>query len=112
MDIPEDCEFAYIVNHEAWYAEATNDVRHPSVMVQAAAFEGGVAWEFKVDEHNFGRQTAIQVCVFDDAFVAYRQVPEFFAALVEEKPDSLAGLRKILDRLGAKDRTARANPYS
>jgi len=111
--VPDDARFAYIVRHEAYYWSAIKgfDDRH-SLMVQAAANDGGVYWEFQVDEYPEINCGAIRVCVFGDAFAAYAQIPGFFASLVAERPSSLDELRTILDRLGAVDLTDRTDPHA
>lgn len=106
MNLPEDCRFAYVVNHEAWWYSVLKDEK-PGIMVMAAHNEGGVAWEFEAGEMVLGGESAVKIHMFNDSFDAFTQVPEFFAALAEEKPGTLDGVRTILDRLGAVDRTAR-----
>lgn len=107
LAMPDGCFFAYVISKEAWYADV---VRAPEVNVSASAEDGGVAWEFSVEEVDLGSHTAIRVKVFDDAFAAFEQVPGFFAALAAEKPLTLAEIVGILDRLGARDTTERVNP--
>jgi hypothetical protein len=105
--LPEDCHLAYIVSHEAWYANAMPE-RHPEINVVAAADGGGCAWEFMVEEVDLGSGgTPIRVKVFDDAFAAFEEMPEFFASLAAEKTGTLDGVRSILDRMGAVDETDR-----
>jgi len=106
MAVPDDCRFAYIVNQEAWYSKVLTD-EPKEIMVMAAADDGGVAWEFGVEERVLGGETVVQLHPFNDAFDAFAQIPDFFAALAEEKPSTLDGVRGILDRLGAVDRTER-----
>ena len=105
--LPEDCHLAYIVSHEAWYANALPD-RHPEINVMAAAEGGGCAWEFTVEEVDLGnRNPAVRVKVFDDAFAAFGQIPEFFASLVAEGVTTLDEVRSVLDGMGAADETER-----
>lgn len=107
--LPEDTHLAYVISHEAWYANSIPD-RNPEINVMASAEGGGVAWEFTVEEVDLGSSgPAIRVKVFEDAFAAFTQLPEFFALLAAEKTDTLDGVRGILDRLGAVDETERAN---
>ena len=82
MQLPEDCRLAYIVSHEAWYARSMPD-RQPEMSVMAAAEGGGCAWEFTITEADFENRGMhpISVRLFDDAFAAFAQIPEFFAAL-------------------------------
>ena len=107
--LPEDTHLAYVVTHEAWYANALPD-RCPEINVMAAAEGGGVAWEFTVEEVDLGSSgPAIRVKVFDDAFAAFAQIPQFFAVLASEGVASLRDVRATLDGMGAADETERRN---
>jgi hypothetical protein len=110
--LPEDCHLIYTVSHEAWYARHPGIVDQPQIMVSASSDEGGCAWEFGVNEHDFGtgHGRAIRADVFDDAFAAFAQIPEFFAALAAEKIGTLDEVRALLDRMGAVDQTDRRDP--
>ena len=116
MNIPPDTRFAYAVTHEAWYCTAIRTHDRQSVLIQAAADGGGVAWEFIVEqvEHfqidNLGCGPALRLKMFDDAWDAFVQVPEFFSALQAKRPQHLTALREILDEIGAVDITARTDP--
>lgn len=115
MPIPDDCHLAYVVSGEAWYADVTSSVRDekPELMVQAATRNNeGVAWEFGVREHQFsGGSYAVRVEMFGDAFIAWQQIPELFAALAEGEFNRLDEVRELLDKLGAVDQTDRVGPY-
>lgn len=105
--LPADCFLAYYVHHEARYAAVPGVPQsEPHPMVAAQSTGGGCAWEFKVSEHDIAG-TTVKVSVFADAFEAFVQIPGFFAALVEQKPSTLAEVRALLDSLGARDVTAR-----
>ena len=108
MQLPEDCRLAYIVSHEAWYARAMPD-RQPEMSVMAAAEGGGCAWEFTVREADFENrgQRPVSVTLFDDAFAAFAQIPEFFAALATEDYTTLSAVQALLDGFGAADETDR-----
>jgi hypothetical protein len=109
MNIPKDCELTYIVSREAWYH---NPDSKPYVSVHATSpkIRGGVEWEFRVVEYQFDDGPSICLEIFDDAFDAFTQIPEFFQRLVERCPLSLAGLRELLDAIGARDCTERTAP--
>ena len=109
MNIPEDCYLAYVVSHEAWYWEAAcaSVGDKPHLNVQAAAHGGGVAWEFEVSEHYLGDQFCTRIEMFDDAYAAFADIPEFFALMREHQPGALREVRGILDGLGAADVTKR-----
>lgn len=112
--LPEDTHLAYIVSHEAWYARTPGVIDHPEINVMASAkgSGGGVAWEFMVEEVDLGRgEPAIRVKVFDDAFAAFAQIPEFFAAIAETPPQTLKAVRAALDAMGAVDETERHGPH-
>jgi hypothetical protein len=113
MNLPEDTHLAYIVVHEAWYSQPPNNVRidnRPTLTVQASAEGGGVAWEFEIVEETTP-PGALRVYVFDDAWQAFDQVPEFFFALVGlGGKATLEKVRGALDLLGAVDETDRVGP--
>lgn len=115
MNLPEDTHLAYTVWHEAWYADATRDAtEHPNLMVAASAkgSGGGVAWEFQIDGYELGGKPCTCVEMFDDAYAALAQIPEFFTALTERQPGTIEEIRAILDGLGAVDETERVSPYT
>lgn len=118
MAVSDDCRFEYIVNHEAWYYLPKTDTARAGgstgreLNIRSAATGGGVAWEFMIQEYSFGNHPdAVRVCIFDDAFAAFTEIPEFFTALRDEHPTTLAAVRSILDRVGAVDATARETPH-
>jgi hypothetical protein len=108
MDLPDDCTLGYIVGHQAWYWMGDRPNRPRYVRVGADSSDGGCLWEFMIEEHVFtSREAALRVCLFDDAWQAYAQVPELFAALAADRPQTFDELRIVLDRVGARDITAR-----
>jgi hypothetical protein len=116
QQLPEGTHLAYTVFHESWYAEVPGTVREPSIGIAASAegAGGGVAWEFAVEEASFtdkSGQHPISVRLFDDAFVAIAQIPEFFAALATGSVTSLRAVCDLLDGMGAVDETKREDPY-
>lgn len=114
MNLPEDTHLAYTVWHEAWYADLNRiPGEEPHLMVAASAegSGGGVAWEFQIDGYQLGREPVTRVKMFDDAYAAFAQMPEFFAVLAEQTPQTLDDVRAILDALGAVDETPRVSPY-
>jgi hypothetical protein len=112
MNISPDTQFAYIITHEAWYyTELRTDDERQSVLIQAAAVGGGVAWEFVIEQiDNLGCGPTLRLNMFDDSWDAFIQVPELFAALQAKRPRHLTALREILDEIGATDITARTEP--
>jgi len=113
VNLPDDTHLAYIVSHEAYYwAAAKVPGEKPHLNVQAAASGGGVAWEFDVSEHFLGNAHCTRIEMFDDAYAAFADVPEFFALMREHRPGTLREVRGILDGLGAADETKRTDPYA
>lgn len=110
MKLSENCELAYTVGREAWY-HATDPERKPYIRVGADHREGGCEWEFMVTEYPYNGG-CIRMEMFDETFVAMVQVPEFFRGLTERNVGSLVQLRALLDDIGARDTTERANPYA
>jgi hypothetical protein len=108
VNIPDDCHLAYIVSHEAWYWNALGSTEKPHLNVQAAAYGGGVAWEFDVSEYHLGGKPCTRIQMFDDAYESFAQIPEFFILMREHRPGTLREVRGILDGLGAADLTQRA----
>jgi hypothetical protein len=112
--LPDDTHLAYVVSHEAWYG--TRDiVRRPQINVAASAHGsgGGVRWEFTVEEVDLGSHgKPIRLKIFDDAFAAFAEIPEFFASLNEDGAGALDDVRHLLDSLGAVDETERKSPIA
>lgn len=114
MSLPEDTHLAYIVWHEAWYYDASRiPGEHPRLMVSASAegTGGGVAWEFQIDCYDLSGPVT-RVKMFQDAYAAFAQIPEFFEMLAEQQPVTMTEVRDILHALGAVDETPRASPYA
>lgn len=110
--LPEGTRLAYIISHEAWYARYPDIVRNPDINIMAAHKDGGVAWEFTVEEIELGGRPVIRVKVFDDAFAAFTQIPEFFTRLATGATTTLDDVRELLDCMGAADETKRRNPHA
>jgi hypothetical protein len=111
--LPENTHLAYTVHSEAWYARAASaSMGPPSISVGASyGASGGCAWEFVIEEASFDHHP-IRVCLFDDAFDAFVQIPRFFVALRERSIMTFAGVRELLDEMGAADETKREDPYA
>lgn len=75
----------------------------------------GLEWEFTVEHHVFThdlssaagpkRLHATKVMIFDDAYQAFADIPEFFAKMAELQPTDLSDVRTILIALGAIDQS-------
>lgn len=112
----ETVQLTYTVMHEGWWV-TTGSVREdkPNLMVSGRLPNGqSIGWEFQIVQHDFNGagRSAIRVNVFSDAFDAWADVPELFAALREQPPHTLAEVQSILDGLGALDTTERDIPES
>lgn len=102
-----DYRLTYDVSAEAWYAHTDRDA--PRIGIHRSHVEGGVAWEFHVDEHNLNGP-CLQIHMLEDSWAAFDDVPGLFGALRSEQPSTLTELRALLDRLGFADITKRTRP--
>ncbi|MGV9336641.1 hypothetical protein [Nocardia sp. NPDC003726] len=103
---------AYVLVHEAWYTNPQR-VQRPTLTVAVRDQDGAEEAEFEFEELPPGTlapDSSLKLRVFDDAFGALAQLPEFLAALAAERPTTVAELVAILDRLGAEDITVRTRP--
>jgi hypothetical protein len=112
MNLSADCFLGYYVHDEASYAAVLKPIgampyKVPALGICAASTGGGVEWEFVVTEHELNN-TTIKVAMFAEAFLAFEQIPEFFAFLVDQAPATLEVVREFLDSIGAKDLTQRS----
>lgn len=108
-----DHRWEYIVSHEAWYAAVLDDKTRGIDIRKASAEGGGVYWEFGIRWIPlFGRECP-KVSIFDDAWAAFREIPEFFSGLYDmgenAQPDAVTAL---LDRCGFIDVTERQRSVS
>lgn len=116
MEMPEGTHLAYVIYHETkWWGQMCRHDRpnegRRCVQVYASAkgAGGGTAWEFSVIGYDFDRtEKPLRICMFDDAWMAFAQVPEFFAALTDDTVKRLDDIRALLDQLGAVDETERS----
>lgn len=109
---PPGLALAYHVCREAWYApfQPSNDRTVLSVGLYNAANRGGCRWEFSIDEEQANGPT-LQVKVFSDAWQAFMDIPEVFAALGDLGQGALVEeVVEILDEFGFRDFTRRENP--
>ena len=75
MTLSEGVHLAYQVFHEGWYAKMPPGVECPTIGVAATAEDGGGGgWSFVVVEADFDPHP-ISVRLFDDAFIAFAQIP-------------------------------------
>ncbi len=111
-ELPGGSFLAYIVGAESYYYRAAMK-DDPYISIGATNDGDGPSWEFSVVDHSerLNAPTALRVEIFDDAWRAFSDVPELFAAMAAGEIESLDDLRALLDRLGAVDQTTRDNPY-
>jgi hypothetical protein len=110
--IGDDATLTYSVEHEAWHWPANRATgTRPTVFVTADT-GGGCEWQFTVTvtEHEQDQRRPIRVEVFDEAFAAFRDIPDFFAALDAMPAMTLADVVRILRRMDATDITEREIP--
>lgn len=105
---PEGYRLAYVLTGEAWYSQPPL-TRPPGdrnvLMISMDSLGGGGRWEFAIDDEAGG---GLRVKVYDDAWQAFADVPEFFTALADLGRGALLDeVVEILDRLGFADTTKR-----
>lgn len=111
VHIPADevaeTRWEYIRSDQAWYASA-NRIDHPRLAVMRASTDGGVFWEFGIEQiSNIG----VQVKIFDDAWVAFTERPDVFAALTRlGKGATIPDVQDALRSLGFADVTEHETP--
>lgn len=102
------------VQHESWHWAANRGVGgRPTIYVSAENPDGGCVWQFAVverDQRDAGGRKAVRIEVFDEAFAAFREIPEFFAALDAMPATNLADVVTILRRMDGDDVTEREMP--
>jgi len=115
MNLPEGTHLAYTVMNDGWasYAAipASSIASRPLLIVSASADgSNGQAseWEFGVEEPDAG-DPCLRLDMFAESWVAFRQIPGFFAFLAERGID--ATMKDVIAKLvemGAVDETPRA----
>lgn len=111
---------SYVISHEAYYRSVI-DGREINVQREALTKDGhhdGVHWEFGFEWHDLpSHGDAVQLKMFDDAWQAFSEIPELFAALARRHtgPDGTvsmppAAVAALLDEHGFTDTTPREQP--
>lgn len=113
ITVPNGCFPSYYVGHESWWyttlqQSGPRDGLVPEVMVSMRHRDGGMKWEFGVEQVP---GIGLRVTVLDDAWEAFAAVPAVFAALAAGKVGDLAQFVAVLDGLGFRDSTERKSPY-
>jgi hypothetical protein len=94
-----DSRLSYVISHEAHYKSVIKG-REINVQREALTEDGqhdGVYWEFHFEWHDFGSHgDGVQLRMFDDAWQAFTEVPELFAAVCATRSDgTVASCRGI-----------------
>lgn len=106
----------YTISHEAWYWDTVprdnNETAEITVHREALSSGGshdGVHWEFTISWRDLGGVGPCpKVGVFDDAFAAFTEIPEFFAGLEKlTSPIMPEHVVALLDSLDFTDVTER-----
>ncbi|WP_280393081.1 hypothetical protein [Nocardia wallacei] len=110
MNLSPDCFLAYAIVDETYYREHTHKER-PTLWVSSSCDDGSGDWQFDIEEYTFGEgETGTRLLAFGDAYRAFAEVPELFADLAAQQPQTLAAVIEILKRHGAADTTEREVP--
>ncbi len=103
--------FGYVVTSEAWYARSERYATD-EIMVYRSEHADGVDYEFTLKWKTLNGKPVLQVAIFEDALKAFIEMHQLFTELAvlhrtdPQKQDVIA----LLDKLGYKDTTERANP--
>lgn len=94
----------YTWSDDAWYHQAAQlRPERRYILIMNAHEDGGVEWEFKIEERpDIG---SLGLVVFHDAFAAISGIPEFFYGLAGAV--SLEDVRKVARSNGFRDATRR-----
>lgn len=106
---PTGYQLTYIYGPEAWYRRNVG-VGESILIALVPADRRGCRWEFKIFCDRIGAGSSVRFEMYGDAFAAYIEAPELFAALADETPRTLEAVRLVLDRLGVVDDTPRTGP--
>lgn len=90
----------YVLPHEATYKDLYKD-RPDEIQIRSR--DGG--WELSIAAEP--RISSLKIQAFRDAFRAFHDIPELFEALAVDRPQTIADVRAICDRLGIRDATDR-----
>jgi hypothetical protein len=108
MELTGGAHLAYLVEQEAWYWKSIQKpAMKPDIIVRSAVSGQGCIWEFTIEDDGSGQ---VIMLIYSEAFRAFAEIPEFFAAMARTQPGNLAGVRTVLDYVGAADETMRTKP--
>jgi hypothetical protein len=111
--LPEGTHLAYHLWHEEWLWRDVVASQPRGVAITASrGAELGGAWEFNITETDMDDgEKALQINMFYNAWQAFAQIPELFAALAaKNKQTTFEEVVGLLDTLGAVDETDRQQP--
>ncbi|HCT78572.1 MAG TPA: hypothetical protein DGT23_18725 [Micromonosporaceae bacterium] len=111
--MPEGTHLAYTVCREGeQWVVAPNSRPHGNnafIEIRASNRERLLPWEFDVVEDDLGGETALRIHMYDDAWQAFTQIPDLFAAFAalaaNDTEMSLGDVIELLKSLGAVDET-------
>ncbi len=110
--LPAVTQLAYTICHEesVWLRLPYNQRPNKGRRAIGVCAQNGHdnRWEFYLVEHVHHGSPALEVSLFPEAWPAFRQIPQFFAALAAgSQALTLEGVVALLDGLGAVDETQR-----
>lgn len=114
FEAPEGLALGYSATRETWHHRHSTFPGDVNVLMVGLYGQtgGGCRWEFAIDEEDAGGR-CLRVKIYDEAWAAFTEVPEFFAALAELGRGAMTeDVVPVLDRLGFRDMTARVNPHT
>lgn len=111
MSLEPDCFLAYTIVAETYYADVAGKP-NPTLWISASCRDGGVDWQFDIEEVVLSGRPCTRLVIFDDGYKAFTQIPELFASLADTQPATIAATVDVLKRHGAVDITERTLPLS
>jgi len=102
--------FGYSIMNESWFAtERDVDV---ILVYKSPDYGVGVDYEFTLKWKLLQGKPTLQLAVFEDALIAFKEMHQLFAelAVLHETNPQKADIVLLLNKLGYKDTTKRENP--
>ena len=109
MILMTNTSVSFIRVADQWYAK---HIPSDSTVFMVGTYgeHGGCTWEFAITDGEAGVSSP-RVKIFMDAFVAFQEIPEFFAGLAELGDAAMAeDIMELMLELGFKDRTQEVAP--
>jgi hypothetical protein len=109
--------FGYIVLSRSWYAAANKKALPKSNVEEEIAIfdldhEGESSYEFRIEWHRLNDTLSPEVCLFEDSWKAFEDMPELFKVLAKYhmKNPSPKIIEAELKKLKLKDKTQISAP--